>query len=149
MHKQTLARLSGLTYLLLVITGIFSLLYVPSQIIDWTDPATTVSNIKHSEFLFRAGVAIGILCYIFYLVLPFLLYELFKDTNKNVAVFIIIFAAFSVPISLFNIVDKVNVLTVLDNAEHLKTLGSDYIEAQVMLLLKSYNYGIAVVQIFW
>lgn len=149
MSKKATARFAGFIYLLLVLTGIFSLLYVPSQLIVWQDPATTVSNIMASEFLFRAGIAVGILCYVFYLILPFVLFKLFKDVDLTSAVLMVVLAAFSVPISLFNLVDKVNILTLLSDTQYIDTLGMEQIQTQVMLLLESYNNGIAVVQIFW
>jgi hypothetical protein len=49
-EKKT-SRLAGLLYLIVVVTGIFSLAYVPSQIIVSGDPHTTVNNIMTSESL--------------------------------------------------------------------------------------------------
>jgi len=149
MTKKNTARLAGFIYLLVVITGIFNLLYVPSQLIVWADAATTVNNIKSNEFLFRSGIAAGVLCYIFFLILPFILFDLFKSVNKVFAVLMVIFAAVSVPLSLFNMIDKFNVLTILSGAQYLDVLTIDQINAKVMLLLKSYNNGIMVIQIFW
>jgi len=149
MTKKNTARLAGFVYLLVVITGIFNLAYVPTQLIVWSDAAATVNNIMSSEFLFRSGIVAGILCYIFYLILPFLLFDLFKEVNKNMAVLMVALAATSVPISLFNMVNKVDVLTLLSGAQYLDALGMEQIQIQVMLLLESYNNGISVVQIFW
>ena len=47
------ARIAGLLYLGLVITGIFSILYVPSKLIIWEDPVATVENIRASKTLFQ------------------------------------------------------------------------------------------------
>ncbi len=149
MSKNTIARFAGLFYLLVVITGIFHLLYVPSQLIDWGDPLTTINNIKSSELLFRSGIVVGVVSFVFYLILPFILFELFKEVHKTMATLMVILAVFSVPISLFNMVDKINVLTLLSDAEFLNPLSAEQIQAQVMLLLKSYNNGIAVLRIFW
>jgi hypothetical protein len=149
MSKNTTARLAGFIYLLVVITGIFHLLYVPSQLIQWDDPISTINNIKSSELLFRAGIVVGVVSFVFYLILPFILFELFKEVNKTMAQLMLILAVVSVPISLYNMVAKINILSLLSDAEYLKTLTAEYIQAQVMLLLKSYNNGIAVVKIFW
>ncbi|MEW6983963.1 DUF4386 domain-containing protein [Colwelliaceae bacterium 6471] len=149
MTKKNTARLAGLVYLLLVLTGIFNLLYVPSQLIVWNNPALTVSNITESEFLFRLSIVAGIFSYIFYLILPLILYKLFESVNKNVAIAMVALSVISVPISLFNMVNKVDVLTLLSNAQFLTVFTAEEIAAQVMLLLRSYNNGIAVVQVFW
>jgi len=149
MTKKNTARTAGFVYLMVVLTGIFNLLYVPTQLIVFSDAATTVSNIMSNEFLFRAGIAAGVLCYVFFLILPFILFDLFKEVNRNVAVIMVILAATSVPISLFNMVTKLDVLTLLSGAQYLEALSMEQIQAQVMLLLHSYNNGIRVVQIFW
>ena len=149
MNLNAKGRLAGAIYLMLVLTGIFNLLYVPSKLIVMNDAAATVNNIYSFEFLFRTGITAGILSYVFYLLLPLVLFDIFKDINRRYAIVMAALAIVSVPISLFNMVDKVNVLTLLSGASYLNELSAEQIQTQVMLLLKSYNNGIAVVQIFW
>lgn len=149
MNIKTTARVAGFIYLLIVLSGIFNLIYVPSQIMVWSDAAKTVSNIINNEFLFRSGIVVGVLSYVFYLLLPFALYKLFKDVNRNMAALMVILAAFSIPVSITNMINKVDVLTLLSNASYLSVYSAEQIQAQVMLLLTSYNNGIGIVQIFW
>ena len=143
------ARLAGLLYLIVVLTGIVSLAYVPSQLIVWDNPALTVENIKTAEFLFRVGIFSGVLCYIAFLALPFALFKLFEKTNREVAMFMVIFAVISVPISIFNLIGKLDVLTVINNTALLEVYSPQQISAQVMTMLRSYNNGITIVQVFW
>ena len=63
-------RLAGAVYLGVVITGIFSLAYVPGQLIDMADPEKTLAGISAHQALFRWHVAIGYVCYVCFLVLP-------------------------------------------------------------------------------
>lgn len=149
MTKKNTARLAGLIYFLLVLTGIFYLLYVPTQLIVSGDAAATVNNIMGSEFLFRSGIAVGVLSNVFFLILPFVLFELFKDVNRNCAVLMVVLSVVSVPFSLFNMVDQLNVLTLLSGAQYLDALSMEQIHAQVMLLLKSYSNGLRIIQLFW
>lgn len=149
MSIQAKGRLAGFVYLLLVVTGIFNLIYVPSQLINWQDAAQTVTNITSHEWLFRAGILVGVVSYVFYLILPFILYDIFKTVHRTSALFMVVFAAASVPVSLFNMVDKVNVLELLSGAHYMQAFSAEQIQAQVMLLLSSYQNGIGVVQIFW
>ena len=149
MSRSNTARLAGLCYLILVVTGIFHLIYVPTQLIDWGDAAGTANNISNNELLFRGGVVVGILSYIAYLILPFILYRLFESVDRTQAVLMIVLAVVSVPVSLFSMVYKVDVLSVLSAAEYINAFSSEQIHAQVMSLLKSYNNTISVVQIFW
>ncbi len=147
-NKKT-AHLAGLLYFLVVITGIFSLLYVPSQLIVWSDPAATVANIKSSESLFRLEILSGLLCYIFFLLLPWVLYQLFKGINKKHAVLMVVLAVVSVPISFVNLTHKLDILSLLSEAEYLSVYSVEQIQAQVMLALESYHHGNLVAQAFW
>ncbi|SFD50484.1 DUF4386 family protein [Pseudoalteromonas denitrificans] len=77
MTRNMNARLAGLVYLMCVLTGIFSLAYVPSQLSLWGDPTiATVAHIIESQFLFRLGILGSIMCYLSFLALPFALYKL-------------------------------------------------------------------------
>jgi len=147
-NKKT-ARMAGLVYLFVVLTGLISLAYVPSQLIVWGDAATTVSNIVASEFLFRIGIVSGLFCYIGFMLLPLILYKLLQQVNKTHATLMVIFALIGVPISYFNLIAKFDVLTLLSGADYLNVFETAQLNAQVMLLLKSYNNGIMVVQLFW
>jgi hypothetical protein len=149
MTNKNKGRLAGFVYLLLVLTGIFNLLYVPTQLIVWSDAAATVHNISANDFLFRAGIAAGVLSYIFFLILPFILFDIFKNVNRNYAVLMVVFAAVTVPFSLFNLIDKVNILTLLSGAQYLDVFSAEQIQTKVMLLLRSYHNGISVIQILW
>ena len=149
MSKIRIARLAGLAYLILVVTGIFNLVYVPSQLIVWGDAAITANNILNSEFLFRLGIVAGIISYISFLILPVILYKLFESVDRTYAVLMVVLAVVSVPISIFNMTNKVDILTLLSGAQYLDTFEIEQIHTRVMLLLKSYYNGISVVQIFW
>ncbi|MGW9684825.1 DUF4386 domain-containing protein [Flagellimonas sp. 2504JD1-5] len=143
------AHLAGLLYFLIAVTGIFSLMYVPSQLIVWDNPAETVANIKSSEFLFRMEILCELLCYLIFVLLPLILYKLFKDIQKDFATLMVVLAIVSVPISMVSVVHKFDVLSLLTDAEYLNVYGPNEIQAKVMLAFKSYYRGILVSQIFW
>jgi Domain of unknown function (DUF4386) len=147
--KDLNARLAGLIYLVVVITGLFSLAYVPSQLIVWDNAATTVNNILASEFLFRLDIVSGLLCYTCFFILPFVLYKLFSPVNKTCAVLMVALAAVSVPISFFNLINKLDIISLLSESLFSNAFEPQQLHAQVMLLLESYNNGISAVQIFW
>lgn len=149
MTKQQTARLAGFIYLVIVITGIFNLRYVPSQIIDWKDAAVTVANIIEFDCLFRAGIAAAVISYICYLILPLVLFDLFKDVNKRMAVMMVALSVLSVPMALLSIGAKLDVLTLLSGEHYLDSFNAEQLQAQVMLSLEKYNNGMRITQIFW
>jgi Domain of unknown function (DUF4386) len=64
--NKKLARIAGLIYLVVVATGIFSLMYVPSKLIVSGNALLTYQNIASSESLFRFWILSGLLCYSFF-----------------------------------------------------------------------------------
>jgi Domain of unknown function (DUF4386) len=143
------ARIAGLLYLFVVLNGIFSLGYVPSKLIVRDDAAATFQNILSNEFLFRAGIVSGLVCYTFFLFLPLALYKLLKSVNETAAKMMVILAVVSVPISFINLQNKFAVLSLVSGANHLKVFDTAQLQAQVLFHLDLYSYGILIVQIFW
>lgn len=147
-NKKT-AKIAGLLYLVVVLTGIFSLMYVPSQLIIWDSASTTTSKIAAAETLFRLGIFASIICYIAFLFLPIVLYKLLHPVNKSHAVAMVALASVSVPISLFNLSNKFSVLTWISKETYLNTFTAEQIQAQVLLHLNYYNNGIQIASVFW
>lgn len=144
-----MARLAGVYYVLLIITGIFSLIYVPSQLIISGDAVATVANLRSSESLFRFGIIAGLACQIFYILLPLTLYRLLSHVDEQKARLMVIFAITSIPISFVAYALKFDVLSLIGNAEYLKVFTEVQIQSQIMLKLASFNNYIHVVSIFW
>ena len=143
------ARLAGLVYLVVVLSGIVTLAYVPSKLTVRDDAAQTVRNITESEELFRAGIAAGFVCYIAFLVLPLLLFRLLGHVDRNAALLMVVLALTSVPISLLNMAHNFDVLTLLSGRPYLAGYPAGQLDAAVMLSLASYANGILVAKIFW
>lgn len=49
------SRIARLLYLGVLLTGIFSLMYVPSKLFNYENAFITFQDITSSEFLFRLG----------------------------------------------------------------------------------------------
>lgn len=143
--KKT-ARIAGALYLIVVITGMFTLLYIPSKLIVWDDAQATLNNIQASETLFRLSIYAGFLCYTAFLLLPLVLYKLLQHVNKTHAVSMVSLALISVPISLFNLTHKLNVLTLINKPDYFSAVD---LPTHVLLQLEYYNNGIDVAAVFW
>ena len=147
-NRKKTARLSGLIYLMLAITGIFSLMYVPSNLFDWISATNTVNNIKESETLFRLGIAARVLSEILFIILPLTLYMLLKGVDKSIALIMVLLVQISVAMDLLNIANLLDVILLISEPKYL-TFDSDQINSHVMLLLDSYYNGMSITQIFW
>lgn len=143
--NQKTARIAGLLYLAVVLTGIFSLAYVPSKLIAWDNLATTYHNIKASESLFRLGIIAGLSCYLFFLFLVLQLYKLFEPVDNGWAKVMALLAILSVPIYFLNTQNQFNVLSLLNDPIGLSV---EQVQLQLMLNLTQYDNGMRIVHIF-
>jgi Domain of unknown function (DUF4386) len=146
-NKKT-ARIAGLIYLLVVLTGIFSLMYVPSKLIVWESAAVTFSNIVSNQTLFRLGIVSGLMCYTCFLFLPVFLYKLFKPVHEYAAKLMALLAVVSVPVFFMNAQNEFTVLSLVGDSNYLKGLSVDELQAQVLFYLNRYDSGMLTIHIF-
>lgn len=149
MPNKQLARIAGLLYLVVVVTGMFSLAYVPSKLIVWDNPAETFQRITANTSLFRWGIASSAICYTFFLFLPLVLYKLLQPVHKTYAQWMVVLAVVSVPISFINLLNKFAALSLVTGSNNLHTFSADQLQGQMMFYLDLYNSGILLVSIFW
>jgi hypothetical protein len=147
-NKAT-AHIAGLLYLIVVVTGIVNLMYVPTQLLVPDDAAATVANIRAAKPLFGLGIAAGVVCYTAFLVLPLVLHRLLAAIDRDAAVLIVALAVVSVPMSLYNLSHKLDVLTLLGDAGYLQAFAAGQMQVQVMLALDAYRNGALISEIFW
>lgn len=148
--NKKIARIAGFLYLIVVLTGIFNLKYVPSNIIIiWDNASITFNNIIESETLFRLGIVAGIICYTAFLILPIVLYRLLNHVDKTYAIGMVFLSVVTVPFSLVNLLNKVNILTLINQPGYLQTFDPYRLHAEVMLYLDYYNNGIQIISVFW
>lgn len=145
--KKT-ARLAGLLYLILVITGVFSIMYVSSQIIVLGDTVTTAKNILAKEFLFRAGIISDLISNTIFVLLVLVLYRMFKQVNEHQAKLMVALVVVQIP-ALF-IMESLNITSLMIfKGEILQTFELNQRQDLAMLFLKINDYGTLTLEMFW
>ena len=147
--RKKQARIAGLLYLMLLPTGIFSLIYVPSTLIVFGDAAATIQNIEASELLYRSGIYIGLLSNLIYLLVALALYRLLKDVSKNQATLMVAFVVLAVAVSFANSFNQLAVLVILGKPEFLSAFDSAQLEGVAYLFIRLQSHGNQIIQIFW
>lgn len=147
-NKNT-ARIAGLVYLVVVITGMFSLAYVPQKLIDWDDSSATFNNIAAGSSLFRWGIYSSIVCYVAFAFLPLVLYRLLRTVNESHARAMVILALVSVPLSFINLQHKYAALTLTAKEPFLQGVSTGDLQNRLMFSLHQYNDGILLATVFW
>lgn len=147
-NKNT-ARITGFIYLVVVITGMFSLAYVPKKLIDWHSGTATFNNIAASPLLFRFGIYSSVLCYVAFTFLPLVLYKLLRTTNESHARAMVILALLSVPLSFNNLQHKYAALTLTGKESFLQNASKEDLQNKLMFSLHQYNDGLLLATVFW
>jgi hypothetical protein len=147
-NKNT-ARVAGFIYLVVVITGMFSLAYIPQKLIDWNDSRVTFNNITVSHSLFRLGIYSSVLCYVAFTFLPLVLYKLLRTTNESHARAMVILALLSVPLSFNNLQHKYAALTLTGKESFLQNASKEDLQKNLMFSLHQYNDGLLLATVFW
>lgn len=143
------ARMAGLLYLIMTVTGMFSLAYVPSHIDTHGNALATANHIEASLPLFRWGALSELIMAATFLMLPFVLYRLLHQVNRNLAALMVVLVAVSIPISFVNVIDKLDILSLLGGTDLSQAFTRDQLNAQVMMHIVDYRNGVLVSQIFW
>ncbi|MDH8679028.1 DUF4386 domain-containing protein [Fusibacter bizertensis] len=78
------ARIGGISYVLLILLGLFAELFVRSSLITGT-MTETVSNITSNELLFRLGFFSDLLMVLLDITVGIALYVIFRNLNKTLA----------------------------------------------------------------
>ncbi|MBI3660323.1 DUF4386 domain-containing protein [Candidatus Acetothermia bacterium] len=146
--KET-ARVAGLLYLLLGITGAFSILYIPSAFIVPGDATATANKIVASELLYRIGIVSDLLSQIIFILLVLTLYQLLQGVNKKHASLMVILVSVSVAIGVVNLLNLIAPLILLSGADFLSVFTKPQLDALALGFLSLRSNGILVVSAFW
>ncbi len=145
---KTTARIAGILYLVMAISGGYGIMYVPSQLVVAGNLATTTNNILNNDLLFRTGIFSNLVCQTVFVFLVVTLYQLFKNVSKQLARTMFALVVVAVPIAFFIIFNQLYVLLLLKE-EFIKALEPLQIQTLTMTFLKMYDYGNTVIGIFW
>jgi hypothetical protein len=145
--KKT-ARLAGLLYLILVLTGVYSIMFISSQIIVQGDAVTTAKNMLANEFLFRTGILNDIFSNTIFVFLVLVLYRLFKQVNERRAKLMVALVIVQIP-AIF-VMEAFNIASLMIfKGELLKTFELNQRQDLAMLFLSINDYGMVVLEVFW
>ena len=142
-HKNAL--FAGLSYLILAITGMYSLMYAMPQIKIEGDIVKTIININNNPFLFRIGIVSILAMNIVSILLVIYLYRLLSNINKTMALSMLILMLFGAGISALNEINHFAML-IINSMD-----GFSVIESQNLTSLFStiQKHGSHIAVIFW
>jgi hypothetical protein len=143
------AKIAGVLYFLLTITGIFTLIYIPGKLYVRGNAASTVANILASERLFNINIVVGLISLMIFLFLALALYQLLKDVNKQYASVMVLLVLVQIPIGFINQLNQLAALLLARGADFLSVFDKPQRDALAMLFLDVSNKGAVISELLW
>ena len=141
---QKTARMAGFLYLILSIASGWAFANLSGLVVHG-DAATTVSNLRASEPLFRLGILSDLLGQAVFVFLVLALYRLLKPVGKNMARSMVILVIISATLQSISLLNQVAALLLLNGAGYLTVFNSEQINALVMFFLNLHQAGFSVI----
>lgn len=143
------ARVAGLLYLAVVLTGPFVLIYVPGKLFVSGDATATVGNIVAHESLFRAYIVVGLFAELCFVAVVLALYNLLKGVDLKLAALMVVPVLIDAPLAFLSVVNDVATLAFVRGADFLAAFGKPQRDALAMLLINVNRQGVHVSEVFW
>lgn len=143
------ARIGGVLYLILIVVGVFAVLFVRGKLIVSADPTATAHNIMASPLLWRMGIAADLFMHVLDVPIMLIIYILLRPVNKDVALLVVLFNLIQTAVLVANKLNLIAALLPLGSASYLKVLDPNQMQTQVYLSLKLHDYGFGVGLIFF
>jgi hypothetical protein len=147
--KKSIARMAGLLSLVVALVGFFSLMYVPTTLIAPGDAATTASNIRASEEVFRMGLAGKAVIFLIEVVLVALLYVLLKSVSETLSLVAALSRLSMAVVQGVNVLIGFAALLLLSGAGYLTVFVPEQLHALALLFLDLRNDGEFVWEAFF
>ena len=146
--KRT-ARLAGMLYLLLAILAPIGMLWIPSTLYVRGDAAATAANIRNSEFLFRAGIAMGLADNIVFILLGVALYRLLKTVSQSQALLMLLLVLSAATMGILNKINHLAVLIALSGADFLSVFTKVQLDALAYFFVRLHGHGLQIISLLW
>ena len=141
---RTLARLTGLSYLLLILGGVFAQGFVAERLIDFKSAGATASNILANETLYRAGFTVYLIEMTAQIIMTVLFYYLLKPVSRIGSLLAAAIGLCGAVIKTFTRVMFLAPLWVLHHGDALVGMNAEQINSLALTLLRVNDEGAAV-----
>ena len=146
---KRLARIAGVLYLLVGISGGFAEGYVEPKMYVAGNAVATAGNVIANPGLVRLGVVADLFDATVFVFLALTLYVLLKHVHKSAARAMLVLVALAAGLTCVAALFEFEGLRVATGAVNFAAFGTAGSNAQVLLLLDAQHYGLLTAQIFF
>jgi hypothetical protein len=141
--------MTGLFYLLTILTGIFAQGFVSERLVDLNNAAATATNILTHKSLFQLGFTIYLVEMACQVAMTALFYELLRPVSKSLSLLAAFWGLTGCIIKTFARVFYIAPLFVLGGASSLSVFSTDQLQSLALLLLRVNDQGAGIALAFF
>ena len=143
------ARITGVFYLLTILTGIFAQGFVSGRLVVDGDAAATATNILAYKSLFQLGFAVYLVEMACQIAMTALFYDLLNPAGRSLSLLAAFFGLTGCVIKTVSRVFFIAPLFVLGGAHYLSVFSAEQLQALALLFLKVNDHGAAIALVFF
>lgn len=143
------ARTAGLLYLIIIVSGIYSEVFIRSSLVVAGDAAATAANVVASEGLFRFGFLADSIMLLSDVAIAVLFYVLLKPVSKTLALTAAAFRLTQAAVLGFNLLNYYAALLLINAAGYAAAFSPDQLHALALLFLDMHSHGYDLGLIFF
>ncbi len=143
------ARITGLLYLLTIVTGIFAQGFVSGRLVVFGDAAATATNILTHKRLFESGFTVYLIEMTCQIAITALFYDLLKPAGRSVSLLAAFLGLAGSVIKTFSRLFFIAPLFVLGGERYLSVFSPEQLQALALLFLKINDRGAGIALAFF
>ena len=143
------ARVTGVFYLVTILTGVFAQGFVSRTLVVDGDAAATAANLLAHKSLFQFGFAVYLVEMACQIAMTALFYDLLKPAGRSVSLVAAFLGLAGSVIKTFSRVFFIVPLFVLGGAHYLSVFSAEQLQALALLFLKVNDRGAGVALVFF
>lgn len=147
--QQKIARIAGVLYLIIIVCGVYSGLFIRDQLIVPGDATATASNILASEGLYRFGFAADSIMLLSDVAIAILFYILLKPVSKTLALTAAAFRLTQAAVLGFNLLNYYVALLLLNGVGYTTSLNTEQLNTLALLFIDMHSHGYDLGLIFF
>lgn len=146
---RSYARIAGGLYLIIIVSGLFSEMFVRSGTVVLDDIQRTAENIQAKETLFRVGFLSDLIMVMSDVGVALLFYLLFRHVNKGLSMLSAFFRLAQATVIGINLLNFFMPLLLLNNGGYLQSFSAEQLDALSSLFLEAHTYGYLISGVFF
>ena len=132
------AIIAGISLLLMAIIAPIANFSILQGLIDPSDVAKTVSNIRENIGIFRIGIVLFLIVALLDILVAWALYIFLSQQNKSLSLLTAWLRVVYASILCVVIINLINVLQLLNGADYLSVFSESQLQTQIMLSLRHF-----------